>query len=393
MENAQKPLRLALHGIDSRSTKTLMQFLQGPCKGEAYVVVNAEDGDVDVFDGDSPVSKQLLDGFVGGDAIRPIIVFTLQDLEQEGIFYVTKPVKAHDLLHVFGQSKKAISELLNKNVRSEPLSAKPIVTKQLQKQLVETKKNQLHRSSKHETALRLDEKNFQQYLGLIEDVGISWDKQLIADAKYNPKDYYQGFIQSAVNTAKASNKIMLLESDCCPVMLFPRTQELWLDEGDMELKDFAGIQLNHKTKTTEIDLKPVDPETVSIYRLADKFQNIEAFVWKLACWTSKGRYPQQIDYRLPVYLKNWPNFTRLLVTPHALRIAALLISEPRTMINIAQTLNIKPQYVFVFISAACSVGLAGQATRAVDMLVQPPDLESSTQKGILNRFMTKLRDK
>jgi hypothetical protein len=97
---------------------------------------------------------------------------------------------------------------------------------------------------------------------------------------------------------------------------------------------------------------------------------LEAFLWKLACWTSMGRYPKGLDHTKPVYLKNWPNFTRLLVTPHALRIAALLVQHPRTMGDVAQKLNIKPQYVFIFISAACAIGLAGQAKRLSDTLVE-----------------------
>jgi hypothetical protein len=120
---------------------------------------------------------------------------------------------------------------------------------------------------------------------------------------------------------------------------------------------------------------------------------MDAFLWKLACWASKGRYPKSIDINQPVYLKSWPNFTRLLVTPHALRISALLIQSPRTLTNVAQVLNIKPQYVFVFISAACALGLAGQVRREVDMLVQAPEIKPNKNKGLLSRILSTLRGK
>ncbi len=45
MENNKKPLKLALNGMDSRSTKIMMLFLQGPRKGDAHVVMNPEDAD------------------------------------------------------------------------------------------------------------------------------------------------------------------------------------------------------------------------------------------------------------------------------------------------------------------------------------------------------------
>jgi hypothetical protein len=119
---------------------------------------------------------------------------------------------------------------------------------------------------------------------------------------------------------------------------------------------------------------------------------MDAFLWKVACWASKGRYPVSIDISHPVYLKSWPNFTRLLITPHALRISALLIRGPRTLGNVAEVLDIKPQYVFVFISAACALGLTGQARREADVLVaQTLEIKSNKNKGFLSRIMSKLR--
>ena len=83
--------------------------------------------------------------------------------------------------------------------------------------------------------------------------------------------------------------------------------------------------------------------------------------------------------------------TRLVITPHAMRIAALLMEGPRTLINIAEVLKIKPQYVFVFFSAAYALGLAGQAERGADVVVTPQDLPPTRMKGILGKIMNRLR--
>jgi hypothetical protein len=64
--------------------------------------------------------------------------------------------------------------------------------------------------------------------------------------------------------------------------------------------------------------------------------------------------------------------------------------------NIAQVLDIKPQYVFVFISSAVAIGLAGQARRAADNLVELPVPQAIKNKGLLQRIISKLlagRDK
>jgi hypothetical protein len=74
-----------------------------------------------------------------------------------------------------------------------------------------------------------------------------------------------------------------------------------------------------------------------------------------------------------------------------MRIAALLIDGPRTAMNLADALNIKPQYVFVFISAAKTLGLLGQAKRNADILTAPPEIKPSKSKGILSRILGRLR--
>ena len=60
--------------------------------------------------------------------------------------------------------------------------------------------------------------------------------------------------------------------------------------------------------------------------------------------------------------------------------------------NVAEALNIKPQYVFVFISAAYALGLTGQARRETDVsLVPPVEIKENKNKGLLSRIMSKLR--
>ena len=182
------------------------------------------------------------------------------------------------------------------------------------------------------------------------DVDVNNPKEF-KKAHYDATNYYQGIVQSAIASCRGKNQIFSLASNWKKIVLFPGNQEIWVDGNDTELKLLAGVKLVHRKAKSEegLRLDVVDPRSINFANVLSQFQNLEAFIWKLACWTSMGRYPKAIDHTKPVYLKNWPNFTRLLVTPHALRIAALLVEQPRTMPEIAQKLNIKPQYVFIFI--------------------------------------------
>ncbi len=477
--------------MDARVVKTMMLFLQGPCKGAAIVVNIAKDADVDVFDADAPVSKKLLVQCLQENRLKPVIVLSLQDFAHDGILHIKKPVKTSDMLLVLNQAKTLADELSKKTTELDKDAATEAVENDLidlfndeffgyiatttwddpvaktgaaeilrrvdtpqkqepktpvndqdghsktpedqmatpaqvspepkpiaeifEEQVDETAEKQesttsvtdqdepekqelktflinqeRQKTSKHQTAMRLDEKGFHAYIGSISDLDVNDPGQII-NACYSPKDYFQGYVQSAFAACRTKGRALLLQSGWRPITIFPYTEEIWLDARDSELSAFAGIKLKYKTIAPKIAITPIDPKAMNLGGALDKFQSMDAFLWKLACWTSKGRYPQDIDYRHPIYLRSWPNFTRLLITPHALRIAALLIQGPRTMINVAEMLNIKPQYVFVFVSAAYSVSLVGQARRLADSLVQPPVVTPSKGQGLLGRIMSKLR--
>lgn len=394
-ENNKKPLTVALHGMDDRSCKIMMMFLQGPCRGAA-MVIDDDEADVDIFDGDTPASKKLLSQHLEAERQKPTIVLSLQDFKHEGVLQVRKPVKTDAMLSALNEAKILLGDLAKKKGRKQAVLA-TVEAEEEEEAEPETQplktyvidQDERKKTSKHQTAMRFDEKGFQAYIGLLSDIDVN-DPAQFANASYDPKDYFQGYIQSAFMVCRAKGQIMQLQSGWKPIIIFPHTHEIWLDADDPQSRAFAGIKLN-PSSTSKMSISPVNAQTMGLGGSLDKFQSMDAFLWKLACWTSKGRYPHVIDHSQPVYLKSWPNFTRLLITPHALRIAALLIQGPRTLTNVAKVLNIKPQYVFVFASAACALGLMGQAKREADNLVQQPEVKHSKGQGLLGRIMNKLR--
>lgn len=401
-DKRKRPLKIALHGMDERAYKMMVMYLQGPCKGAAVVVedLNAE---VDIIDADSVKAKTLLEQRLAESA-KPIIALSLQELTFENILYVKKPVKTSDLLSALGEAdtilsaKKKPGNQVNsytKNTatrQSQDSIAKtesllPPEKDQVKKQA--TKTDEQKKISKHQTAMQLDEGKFNAYIGSVPGLDVNDPKQF-PDAAYNPKDYFQGYIQSALMVAEAKKQVMRLNSGWKPLIFFPHNHEIWLDADDKQLRAFAGVAMN-KISGPGMTLTPVESSAASIQEDLEKFHDKDAFLWKLAVWTSKGRYPGALDINRPVFLKRWPNFTRLVVTPHALRISALLMASPRTLPEIAEVLNIKPQYVFVFTSAAYALGLIGQAKREADEIIQPSVIKKSEQQGLLSRIIGKLR--
>ncbi|MDD1608737.1 MAG: hypothetical protein LUQ18_09645 [Methylococcaceae bacterium] len=392
MDKSKNPLKVALHGMEERTSKTMVMYLQGPCRGAA-VVVNDSDADVDVFDADVAGVGKLMDEHRARKPRRPIIALSLRDGTLDHVFYVKKPVKTDDMLATLDKA----SALLKKNQSVSAPTAKdssvqPIVEKSENANLKSfvLDNDERKKTAKHQAAMQLNEKGFNAFIGNVAGIDVNDPKQFAA-ARYNPKDYFQGHVESAFKISREQGEIMQLNSSWSPVIIFPHNNEIWLDADDKQLRAFSGLVIAN-TLDGKISTTPLTFESSSLSRSLDKFHSMDAFLWKVACWASKGRYPISIDLSQPVYLKNWPNFTRLLITPHALRISALLIRGPRTLANVAEVLNIKPQYVFVFISAAYALGLTGQARRESDaLLVQSTEIKANKNKGFLSRIMSKLR--
>ena len=486
-KTAKKPFKVALHGMDSRSEKTLTLFFLGPCNGAA-IVVNAEDSDCDVFDADVTDSKSLLVNHLQAPLIKPLIVLSLQDFVHDGVLYLKKPAKADEMLAMLDKARafpkglsqktaapeslpepkdaeKDIMDLFDDELfdfissststwtdepisqgpaeklkevyapvkqepkapeaiapagdqaegqnlpksqmepSSQPTSEIPVQVdykteeEEPEQQELKTyvRSDESNKTSKHQTAMRLDEQGFDEYMLAQEQAFFKdtdgkslYEPKRFINTYYDSKDYFQGYFQQLLDSCEDTHPVMM-QSSWHPIAVFPLIEEVWFDATDEELKLIAETSFKNNPFLKEAVVSGINIDEMNIDGALENFHTYEVFFWKLASWASKGRYPRGLDLNLPVYLKHWPNFTRLLITPHALRIAALLIKGPRTMLNIAETLSIHPQYVFVFISAAHSIGIAGQAKRSADMLVQLPDVKPSKGQGLLGRLLNKLR--
>lgn len=406
---------MALYGMDGRTHKTMLMFLQGPCQGIAQVVTEKE-ALIDIIDADAIKAKVSLDYCLARDPLRPIIILSLEVVNIENTIYVKKPVKTDAMLAALreavnrleGKKKKSLSS--QKKVVSTPVIQKPVEKKKINKPAPVPKKQKIeqlssekkvyvntseqNKTQKHKAAMMIDEQNFSSHIGIVKGVNFDTPEQW-GNARYNPKQYYQGYVQSSVKVAFNKGQVLKLNSGWKALIILPHSHEIWLDADDKQLRAFAGVNVGTQREATThvMTLSPVNIKEDQFSSELSKFHEVNAFLWKLACWTSKGRYPSGIDLDMPVYLKQWPNFTRLVITPHAMRIAALLIAGPRSIKDIIQVLNVKPQYVFIFVSATYATGILAQAKRQVDRIVETevPAAKSVKKKGLLGRILKKLR--
>lgn len=402
-----KQMKVALPGMDERTGKLLTMYLQGPCKQAGVAIVEDSQAEVHIIDVDLPGGKDILKQKHEEGSKFPLIVLSLREMDvlpSDALFYIKKPITQDALLAALNKAKKQIARPSDKTGNPAATESRLPEHKALKAQEQETTQpddppqalkhyavdsSEQGKQSKHKAAMQMDEKSFALYMGMMASLDIGNPAQL-KQAVYNPSDYFQGYVQSACRIASEKRRVLELISGWKPLLIFPYSDEVWLDADDKQLRVFAGLPIDHSGINKNMQIRPVDHKTSS-NRDLDKFQSMEAFLWKLACWTSKGRYPQQIDIDQPVYLKHWPNFTRLLITPHALRMAALLVDKPKTPVQIAEILKIRLEYVFIFISAAAAVGLIGQAAKNAGIAPARPEAKPDKKHGFFSRIISKLR--
>ncbi len=393
-KKAQPSLLVTTVGMDSRTQHMLQLFFQGPCKNSCEIVgdgtATVSIVDMDAVDSDS-LYRQQREKFPE----HQFILLSLKDRDDEDSFFVKKPLQPKALMNVLDKVKAGCREELKaeKQAFVEPVSeqvAQPAVTKSV--------KRQSKPPSTHRSAMQLDEKSFISFIGALQPVDMS-DERQVNDAHYDPKSYLQGYFQSACKVALNKNQILQLDGSWKPLLIFPRTNEVWLDANDKQLQAACRVPLKV--------LNGADPAldgkgsgmTISVVNdvdgldISDKdgFQNIDSFLWKVSLWTSQGRVPLGVDLERPVYLRHWPNMTRLMLFPHAMRIAALMMEHPRSLMEIARVLNVPQQYVFSFYSAARALGVAGQVKRQADVIVAPEPVQKPKKRGLFGKILDRLK--
>lgn len=407
-KNAPSPIKVALFGMDSRSCKTMELYLKGPCRGVA-TVVDEDQAEIDILDADFPTAGEILQSRNEKMADRPIILLALEKLTIPNTYFLQKPVKAALLVDMLikirpklPQTKSMLRAPVGLPLQQEATQPSHAISDidhvdQFQtkpQHAIRHKAHHGHHSTvdkpvKRRSAMELNEGGYTGFLGTLSNIDFD-DPEHLVNASFDPKCFMLGYIQSAYKVARSEARALQLQSMWKPVYIFPDRHQVWVDADEKHLRAMAGIEQNKGLKGY-FNLAPFDVDADKVDRDQEKYHDMDAFLWKLALWASKGRLPVGLDAQQPVFLKCWPNFTRIMITPDAMRISALLAQGSRTPLEIVKELNVKPEYVFAFIAACHAIGILNQASRRADELVVPEKVKVVKKHGLLGKILSKLR--
>jgi hypothetical protein len=240
------------------------------------------------------------------------------------------------------------------------------------------------KSTAHKAASIMSAAKEKAFVGTAPDIDPD-DPAQTAKIYYTPNHYLQGHLQQALNLAVRYNSNVAIEGPWPAIEIDMRERRILVATDERHLKSHCTLP----DATLETQLRTFDGK--GKLDGGSQAYSLPALFWKVALWASRGRLPVGTSLTQPIYLRRWPNFTRLDVTPFALAIAALWAAQPRSLIDTAKHLQIPQRYVFAFYSAAKSLQLAGETRRAADTLLAPPEITASRQRGLFGRLLGRLR--
>ncbi len=380
-ERSALPVPIGAIGMDQRQRDTLRLLFSSRCNNR-YHLVEESSADIFMLDLDSYGGEKLWREFRQRHPEPPLILISLKDLSVKDprAVFVRKPIPVQSLIDAIERQHRQ----LDSDTESEPAPEPPASTLKPAAEVPPAEKAPRTRQAARKAASLMDASLEQAFVGTAPDIDPDDPKQL-AKIYYDPSHYLQEHLQQALNLAVKHNRNLTIRGP------WP-TLELLIDEHRIR---FAGEERRLRSHCTlpdatlELSLDQFDgagelDESALSYSLPTLF-------WKVALWASRGRLPEGTSLTQPIYLRRWPNFTRLVVTPYALAIAALWAEQPRSLLDTARHLQIPQRYVFAFYSAAKSLQLVGETRRAADTLIQPPEITASRQRGLLGRLLDRLR--
>jgi hypothetical protein len=367
-----KPISVAVVGMDIKTRRILEMVFRGPGKDDYILVEQIQLAQACIFDLDSLDGAHCWKDYRSQYPNMPTLILSLHHKDIAGTVYVKKPIEVHLLLTALSKIKKWLIKPATPIKNTTPPLLVPTDAKLATEIAVEEEEELIH-----------------QFCGYNQDINPASARE-IEKIYYNPDQYLQGFFDKVFAASqRLEHDGILIEGLYTPVIFLPQQNQLLCgcELGSSKLRTMTLLPLQkNRLRMTTLSVEEIS-HYLSVYQLSG--QPLENFLWRVALWTARGRLPKGTDLHKDVILLHWPNFTRLIVTPYALKISALWIAQPHSLLTTAQVLNIPQRYVFAFYSAAHALKLAFVDRRTTPRAAK---LTPNEKRSLFQRILARLRN-
>lgn len=380
----QTCLKICPLGLDERGHQTLKVFFERQLAGACQLAPEAEAHAV-LIDGDNYHAKKYLAEQQEFHPDRPIVLLTLTP-EQAAItkgIIVQKPIKA-------GQFAAQLNEFAALLFQPQaPLHFSSASNAVLEAKLKRTTISSLAKiqppNQIDSAAAQLASRERHYYVGSMPDIDLTLAAER-AKIFYDPNDFLQGhFIRAVAMGQEKGSVVRVIGKSFQDILIYPFAKRVSCSAAANVL--YAAARLPISASDVRVELLPNEAQLPDD---GTPSESIDAFIWKLSLWASRGRLPAGTDLDSPLSVRRWPNLTRLLVPPHSPRILGLWSRRPFSLISTPTVLGLPQRYVFALFSACVALELVVVTNRLPDLPASPEPLPTHEKRGIFRMLLNKL---
>jgi len=413
-EANRNPIRIAVLGVDPKSHNLFGMFVQGPARGLCSLV-GERDAEVAIVNGDGDNGLDLLSR-VQARFAGPVALMSARDHGLADVVWIRKPLTTDgfrvsiDLLrdqlagkrpspkanppsselttHSAGMPNDVASSRTEPPAREPPQSGSPVH----QEPDAGEPAASADLNGSQAAGMVWTPAQAEACCGDIEDA-LYLDPARRAETEYDPGQYLQGLLEKAYADSMRLGVPIVLDDLGQKIIILPIGKKVYSELSEKIFRPLCvlpmGIargNLRVLNRDEPAEFEQDDP------RLHDYYQ----VLWLATLWASRGRVPRGTDPDAPVRFRHWPNFTRLLIPPHAMQIAALWMREPVSLIDTARMLGIPYRYVFTMYSGCVALGLVERRNKPrgeIPQVVPQPVADrpvSEEKRSFLSRLLRKL---
>lgn len=411
-------------GVDERSQSAYQIFFESISWAECILVDDLTQAQLCLIDVDAYNTQQQYKEFVQNYPDKTVLKISIDNslsdredvqLNNRKEFFLKKPVKREnfqDLLRKIFQHSQFKEEIVNEqgtaleSKTNRKLPTQENITKVCeQKSTIEQKsdteidaaavntKSRSKEKKKIPTANAgklINVKNEEHLVGYQNDIDVNNAGQL-KNIFYDPDTLIQTIIERVCIKSKQKEKIIRLTVLNTVLYFDAQVQKVYSTSEAGIIQSLCLVPHNNSVSYCVKKL-PFRNKLNEVFgadnkTLEQQSWDMEAFVWLVALWSSRGRVAKGTDLNKRVALMQWPNLTRLAPVPHAVRIAALLYEKPYTLTEAAKLLAIEQRYVFAFYSACKAIGLIRISRRREE---RDEDHKHYNDQSLLKKILGKL---
>jgi len=192
---------------------------------------------------------------------------------------------------------------------------------------------------------------------------------------FDPEQYLINVVKRA--TANGQN-ILVKAPDLGHLVILSSRGEYFGDTED--LAAFCRVP----AETFEVTILSDDDERVPHKNQFGR--NLDELMWHAGFHASEGRLLEGSYRDDVVELAHWPNLSRLPMTPNTIRLCALFISHPTSILLAGRLLRVENEEIYQFYSAARCAGLA----RTLNRKPEEPDLKPYRDPTLLSKLVSRI---